>query len=111
MKGTNLGEFEELVLLTVGILYDDAYSVAIQKELNKQTGRKVTLSSVHAAVYRLEEKGLLNSRMGEMTSERGGKRKRIFTISQSGKVALDKANDIRNRLRDQIPTIAFDHLS
>ena len=111
MKGTNLGEFEELVLLTVGILYDNAYSVAIQKELNKQTGRKVTLSSVHAAVYRLEEKGLLNSRMGEMTSERGGKRKRIFTISQSGKVALDKANDIRNRLRDQIPTIAFDHLS
>ncbi|WP_258098679.1 PadR family transcriptional regulator [Marinoscillum pacificum] len=111
MKGTNLGEFEELILLTVGILYDNAYSVAIQKELNKQTGRKVTLSSVHAAVYRLEEKGLLNSRMGEMTSERGGKRKRIFTISQSGKVALDKANDIRNRLRDQIPTIAFDHLS
>lgn len=111
MKGTNLGEFEELVLLTVGILYDDAYSVAIQKELNKQTNRKVTLSSVHAAVYRLEEKGLLNSRMGDMTNERGGKRKRIFTISQSGKVALDKANDLRNRLRDQIPTIAFDHLS
>ncbi|HCX20702.1 MAG: PadR family transcriptional regulator [Flammeovirgaceae bacterium] len=111
MKGTNLGEFEELVLLTVGILYDDAYSVAIQKELNKQTDRKVSLSSVHAAVYRLEEKGLLNSRLGDMTNERGGKRKRIFTISQSGKVALDKANDLRNRLRDQIPSIAFDHLS
>ncbi|NQZ78451.1 MAG: helix-turn-helix transcriptional regulator [Ekhidna sp.] len=110
MKGTNLGEFEELVLLTVGILYDNAYSVAIQHELNRQTDRKVSISSVHAAVYRLEEKGLLDSRMGEMSSERGGKRKRIFTISQSGKEALEKANELRNRMRAQIPNIALDHL-
>ncbi|MEP0985461.1 helix-turn-helix transcriptional regulator [Ekhidna sp.] len=110
MKGTNLGEFEELVLLTVGILYDNAYSVAIQHELNSQTGRKVSISSVHAAVYRLEEKGLLNSRMGEMSNERGGKRKRLFNISQAGKVALEKANELRNRLRNQIPEIAFENL-
>ncbi|MEO1254437.1 MAG: helix-turn-helix transcriptional regulator [Bacteroidota bacterium] len=110
MKGTNLGEFEELVLLTVGILYDNAYSVAIQKELNSQTDRKVTISSIHAAVYRLEEKGLLNSRMGEMSSTRGGKRKRIFTISKAGKEALETANQLRNRMRNQIPKIAFDHL-
>ena len=110
MKGTNLGEFEELVLLTVGILYDDAYSVAIQKELNRQTNRNISISSVHAAVYRLEEKGFLNSRMGEMASIRGGKRKRIFTISQTGKVALDKASEVRNRMRNQIPEIAFEHL-
>ena len=110
MKGTNLGEFEELVLLTVGILYDNAYSVAIQHELNKQTGRKVSISSVHAAVYRLEEKGLLNSRMGEMSSERGGKRKRIFTISQAGKVSLETASELRNRMRDQIPKIALENL-
>ncbi len=110
MKGTNLGEFEELVLLTVGILYDNAYSVAIQRELNKQTERKVSISSVHAAVYRLEEKGLLNSRMGEMSSERGGKRKRLFTISQAGKVALETANELRNRMRNQIPNIALENL-
>ncbi|WP_436517599.1 PadR family transcriptional regulator [Ekhidna sp. To15] len=110
MKGTNLGEFEELVLLTVGILYDNAYSVAIQRELNKQTDRKVSISSVHAAVYRLEEKGLLNSRMGEMSSERGGKRKRLFTISQAGKVSLETANELRNRMRNQIPNIAFENL-
>ncbi|MEO9869329.1 PadR family transcriptional regulator [Ekhidna sp.] len=110
MKGTNLGEFEELVLLTVGILYDNAYSVAIQRELNKQTDRKVSISSVHAAVYRLEEKGLLNSRMGEMSSERGGKRKRLFTISQAGKVALETANELRNRMRNQIPKIALENL-
>lgn len=110
MKGTNLGEFEELVLLTVGILYDNAYSVAIQRELNKQTDRKVSISSVHAAVYRLEEKGLLKSRMGEMSSERGGKRKRLFTISQAGKVALETANELRNRMRNQIPKIALENL-
>ena len=110
MKGTNLGEFEELVLLAVGILYDNAYSVAIQKELNNQTGRSITISSVHAAVYRLEEKGLLNSRMGEMSSIRGGKRKRVFNISQAGKSALDKANELRSTMRSQIPEIAFNQL-
>lgn len=109
MKGTNLGEFEELVLLTVGILYDNAYSVAIQQELNRQIDRKVSISSVHAAVYRLEEKGLLNSRMGEMSSERGGKRKRLFTISKAGKVSLETANELRNRMRNQIPKIAFEN--
>ncbi|MDW3191675.1 MAG: PadR family transcriptional regulator [Cytophagales bacterium] len=110
MKGTNLGEFEELVLLTVGILYDNAYSVAIQKELIEQTKRHITISSVHAAVYRLEEKGLLDSRMGEQSQTRGGKRKRLFTISRTGKVALDKANELRNSMRNQIPEIAFKNL-
>lgn len=107
MKGTNLGEFEELVLLTVGILYDNAYSVAIQKELIEQTNRNITISSVHAAVYRLEEKGLLDSRMGEQSQTRGGKRKRLFIISKSVKVALDKASELRNSMRNQIPEKAF----
>ncbi len=107
MKGTNLGEFEELVLLTVGILYDNAYSVAIKDELNEQTDRNISISSVHAAVYRLEEKGLLSSRMGEQMKERGGKRKRLFTITKAGKIALDTANDLRTKLRSQIPEIAF----
>jgi PadR family transcriptional regulator, regulatory protein PadR len=111
MKGTNLGEFEELVLLTVGILYDNAYSVAIQRELSSQTERNISISAIHSAVYRLEEKGLLDSRMGEMESTRGGKRKRLFTISQAGKVALEKASEIRNKLRNQIPTIALQNLS
>lgn len=97
--------------MTVGILYDNAYSVAIQKELTRQSGRKITISSIHAAVYRLEEKGLLNSRMGEMSSKRGGKRKRIFTISQAGKAALEKADEIREKLRKQIPSIAFENLT
>lgn len=110
MKGTNLGEFEELVLLTVGILYDNAYSVHIQQELCNQTERKISVSSVHAAVYRLEEKGLLNSRLGEASDTRGGKRKRLFTISKAGKIALDTANELRNSMRNQIPVIAFENI-
>ncbi|MFK7954065.1 MAG: PadR family transcriptional regulator [Ekhidna sp.] len=111
MKGTNLGEFEELVLLTVGILYDNAYSVAIQRELSSQSERKVTISAVHSAVYRLEDKGLLDSRMGEMENTRGGKRKRIFTISKAGKAALENASNLRIKLRNQIPEIALQNLS
>jgi DNA-binding PadR family transcriptional regulator len=64
MKGTYLGEFEELVLLSVGILFDDAYGLAIVDELEKQTGRNVMMSSVHKSLVRLEEKGYLKSRMG-----------------------------------------------
>lgn len=107
MKGTNLGEFEELVLMAVGILYDNAYSVAIRHELIAQSGRKISISSVHAAVYRLEEKGLLNSRLGAQGEERGGKRKRLFTISQAGKRALENAHELRARMRSSIPEIAL----
>ncbi|MEM9327328.1 MAG: helix-turn-helix transcriptional regulator, partial [Bacteroidota bacterium] len=90
--------------------YDNAYSVAIQKELNKQTDRNLSISSIHAAVYRLEEKGLLTSRMSEAVQARGGKRKRLFTISHAGKLALDHANELRSKMRRQIPEIAFTNL-
>ncbi len=110
MKGTNLGEFEELVLMTVGILYDNAYSVAIQHELSAQSDRKISISSIHAAVYRLEEKGLLDSRMGDAEGVRGGKRKRLFTISKAGKNALERAESIRQKLRSQIPAVALENL-
>ena len=61
MKGTNLGEFEELVLLTVGILGAEAYSIAISNEINRVTKRKVSFAVVHSALNRLEEKGYVNS--------------------------------------------------
>ena len=110
MKGTNLGEFEELVLLVVGILYDNAYSVAICNELQNQTARKINISAVHSAVYRLQEKGLLTSCMGEATNSRGGKRKRLFAISVLGKVALDNSMELRSKLMTKIPTVAFENL-
>ena len=110
MNRTNLGEFEELVLLTVGVLYDNAYSVAITKELENQSGRKVNISAVHPVLYRLEEKGLLISRLGEATAKRGGKRKRLFSISSLGKKAMDGSMNLRMKLRQKIPSIALENL-
>ncbi|MCO6360811.1 PadR family transcriptional regulator [Roseivirga pacifica] len=107
MGRAQIGEFEELVLLTVGVLYDDAYAVAIAKELEDQSGRSVAVSAVHKSLYRLEEKGMLESRLGDPESKRGGKRKRLFNITPYGKKALDESLDLRSRLRGQIPELAF----
>ncbi|HAA13025.1 MAG TPA: PadR family transcriptional regulator [Cytophagales bacterium] len=102
-----LGEFEELILLTVGVLYERAYAVAITKEIQEQSGRAVNVSAVHKTLYRLEEKGMLQSHLGEAESKRGGKRKRMFTITPVGKKALDDSMDLRMSLRQQIPDGAF----
>ncbi|WP_420316288.1 PadR family transcriptional regulator [Ekhidna sp.] len=107
MKGTNLGEFEEIVLLTIAALLSDAYSVNIVDEISEVTGRKTKLGVVHAVLKRLEDKGLITSELGEPTKERGGRRKRFFTISKAGKVALMKAKEQRDRLWGKIPEMVF----
>lgn len=107
MKGTYLGELEELVLLTVGILYPDAYGVAVMDEIEKQTRRSLNISAVHAVLTRLEEKGFLKSKMSEPTEERGGRRKRIFLLTVAGKRALEQANEMRTQLFNQIPKVAL----
>jgi DNA-binding PadR family transcriptional regulator len=111
MKGTNLGEFEELVLLTVAALVSEAYSVAICDELEKHTGRTVKLGVVHAVLNRLEEKGLLKSKLGDSTSVRGGKRKRYYLITNAGKSSLTKAKDLRDQLWSLIPGMTLKHTS
>src|SRR5688500_15728290 len=102
MKGTNLGEVEELVLLTVAALMEGAYSIAICDELSNRTGRSVTLGMVHAELNRLEEKGLVKSRLGEATKTRGGKRKRFYRLTIPGKAALVRARSMRDQLWDRI---------
>lgn len=103
MKGTNLGEFEELVLLTIATLVNDAYSVAVCDELEKHSGRSVKLGVVHAVLNRLEEKGLVKSKLGEATNARGGKRKRYYTVTNAGKSSLIKAKELRDQLWNKIP--------
>ena len=103
MKGTYLGEFEELVLLTVGILNDDAHALAIQKELESQSGRQPMISSVHKVLVRLENKDYLTSRMGGATTERGGRRKRLYEMTAAGKKALATSRELRNKMWDNIP--------
>lgn len=107
MKGEYLGELEELILLTVGILYKQAYGVAVMDEVERQTGRVVNISAVHAVLKRLEEKGLVTSKLGDPTSERGGRRKRIFTLTAAGKKSIEEANEMRNQLFNQIPKVAL----
>ena len=107
MKGTNLGEFEELVLLTIASLVNDAYSVAICDELLKHTGRKAKLGVVHSVLNRLEEKGLVKSKLGEATNVRGGKRKRYYSVTNAGKASLVKAKEMREALWSTIPDLAL----
>jgi PadR family transcriptional regulator, regulatory protein PadR len=107
MKGTNLGEFEELVLLTIAALLSEAYSVAICDELEKHTGRSAKLGVVHAVLNRLEEKGFVKSKLGEATSARGGKRKRFYSVTNTGKAALIKSKELRDQLWSIIPEMAL----
>jgi DNA-binding PadR family transcriptional regulator len=103
MKRTYLGEFEEIVLLTVAVLEGQAYGVKITHEITEQTGRSVRLNQVHAALHRLEEKGMVTSKMGEATAERGGRRKRLFTISAYGEQTLLDIQAVRSQLWSQLP--------
>lgn len=108
MKGNYLGEFEEVILLNVGILKDEAYTVKLQEALKKNSDRKATLSAIHTALHRLEEKGLLDSFFGDSTKERGGKRKRIFQLTQAGEVALIANRDARQSLWDKMPKLGIE---
>jgi len=103
MKGTNLGEFEELVLLIVIAIPEEAYSVAIADEIRAKAGRTVAHSVVHTALYRLEEKGFVKSEMGAATAERGGRRKRMYSITASGMKALELSKSNRDQFWQMIP--------
>jgi len=107
MKRFNLGELEELLLLMVSVMHPDAYGVSIREEIKKQAGRTITLSTVHVALHRLEEKGFIKSSFGEATQVRGGKRKRLFQITAYGRKALSETREIRERLWGQIPDVAL----
>lgn len=103
-----LGEFEEIVMLTVGVLHGDAYGVSVKKEIEERLSRKVSVGALQSALKRLEEKGYLSSKEGECTSERGGRPKRYFSITASGKNAVEYTREIRNGLWDAIPKVALD---
>lgn len=98
MKGDHLGEFEELTLLTVLGLGSDAYGVSVQQKLEHDARRTVTLGAVYSALKRLESKGLVRSRYGESTRERGGRRKRMFSITAEGTRALRSIQQTRDRI-------------
>jgi DNA-binding PadR family transcriptional regulator len=97
MKG-HLGEFEEFTLLAVAAIGDNTYAVPIQQYVEKATGRAISIGAIYAALSRLEEKGFLRSTMSEAVAQRGGKSKRIYTVTPHG---LRTARDL-HRVRERI---------
>lgn len=93
-----LGELEELILLMVALLNKEAYGVSITEELKSQTNRDISISAAHAVLHRLEEKGFVKSRMGGASAERGGRRKRLFSITAYGRSAIEELRDTRTAI-------------
>jgi PadR family transcriptional regulator, regulatory protein PadR len=106
-KGNYLGEFEELVLLSVASLYDQAYGVAVMQFIIDEAGRSVNISAVHEVLKRLERKGYLKSKMGGATKERGGRRKRYFTLTISGRKVLEDEMTLKMQLYNRVPNFSF----
>jgi PadR family transcriptional regulator PadR len=106
MIETKLGDFEEVILLLVGILGTEAYAFKIAEEFETQTERSVSIGAVHSTLTRLGDKGFLESKMGAASAERGGRRKRIYEITASGKRALENSRDLKVSLWNQFPAFA-----
>ncbi|MEM7109920.1 MAG: PadR family transcriptional regulator [Bacteroidota bacterium] len=108
MKGTFLGEFQELVLLAILALDEEAYGVSIQQKIKAVAGRDITRGALHSALSRLEEKGFLKSAFGAATKERGGRRKRLYSVTAAGQNALGEAKYVREAFRSEIkPSFNF----
>lgn len=107
MNRHQLGEFEEIVMLTVGILYRKAYGVAIIDEIESRLDRKVSIGALQTVLRRLEDKGYLTSEFGEATSVRGGKRKRYYSLTSLGSRVLRETQEQRAEMFKAIPKIAF----
>ena len=105
MKHKGLGEFEELVLLAVCILEGEAYGVSVKREVEKHSGRNILLGAVHITLYRLQDKGLLESEMGGNTDKRGDRRKRLFRITKAGMRQLRTAQEVRQKMWQLIPQL------
>lgn len=102
---TGLGEFERRVLLTIHHLQGQGYAVSIADDLERRSGKPVTLGAVYATVDRLEKKGLVLSRLGEATPERGGKAKRFYQLKAPGLVALSEAREADARMWADAPPL------
>ncbi len=95
-----LGDFEQLVLLALVRQGSDAYGVSICDDITARTGRDVSLGAVYKTLERLEDKGLVSSRFGEPTAERGGRRKRHFKVTAAGQRALKQSVAALRRMTD-----------
>ena len=107
MERAQVGELEELVLLSVGSLLNEAYAVSILKVIKEHTQRHLDVTAVHSVLRRLEKKGYISSQMGEATPVRGGRRKKYFTLTQAGRKVLDDIMQVRLTLYNQLPKLSL----
>jgi PadR family transcriptional regulator, regulatory protein PadR len=108
MKKYQLGEFEEIVILTIAILNNDAYGVSIKNEIESRLSRSVSIGALHTALVRLEDKGYIKSFDGEATEERAGRPKKYFKITALGKRAMTYAKETRDELWRAIPKVVLE---
>jgi PadR family transcriptional regulator, regulatory protein PadR len=108
MKKYYLGEFEEIVLLTIGILHKEAYGVSIKNEIEARLKRDVSMGAMHTALLRLEDKGYIRSSNGEATEERAGRPRKYFEITAIGKRAIEHSKAQREELWKAIPKVVFE---
>lgn len=102
-KGEFLGEFEQLVLLALIRLGEGAYGMAVRREIEARAERDVSIGAVYATLDRLEEKGLVKSRLGEASDARGGRAKRCFSITAAGARALEKSQHAFRQMLEGLP--------
>jgi DNA-binding PadR family transcriptional regulator len=103
-----LSELEELVLLSIAVLYDDgAYGLSISNEIEDKTGKKISLSAIHTVLYRLQDRGLVKSEMGGASNSRGGRRKRLFFISQVGKEMINNIRAHREQYWNELGDLSL----
>ncbi len=108
MKKYQLGEFEEIVILTVGILYKEAYGVSVKKEIEARLARNVSMGALHTALKRLESKGYIKSLDGEVTEDRAGRPRKYFQITALGKKAMEYSRSTRDNLWKSIPKVVLE---
>ena len=103
-KQDHLGEFEQLVLLAILRLGSNAYGMTVRREIEERAGRATSIGALYLTLERLEQKGFINSAIGEATPERGGRAKRFFTINSTGRQALKKSlNEVRKMAEGFFP--------
>jgi PadR family transcriptional regulator PadR len=99
-----LGNLEEAVLL-IALYLDEVYAVSVAEEYTQQTGQRISVPAIHTVLSRLEDKGMLKSRMGEASPERGGRRKRLYEVTQLGLNLIREIRDERIRIWAKIPAL------
>jgi DNA-binding PadR family transcriptional regulator len=105
MKGDHLGELEELVLLSVGALAENAYAVTILKQISEKSDRAPDVTALHSVLRRHEKKGFVTSGMGGVSHTRGGRRKRYFKLTPEGRELLDKSMLVRLELYKKLLSV------